>query len=505
MPASSLDDSVAPGPIEVKFGLSNEGKTAVFSSMFRIGRATECEVCVPNEYVSRVHVEVTPESTGWRVKDLNSSNGLYWRSNRVESVFVTASEVVRLGVAGPELRFRVQPRPVDVVPEPRIPVVTAASGRSQPANMEEYVQRYFRASVEGEQVGEHTQYVRRAFTQLQSQQVKSHKRQKRWLYGVIGGLTIVGILIGGYALYLQRQARHQRELARNLFYAMKSLDIEIARAEQVALAANKESGLAAVNKFEGQRKEMENNYDQFLSTLKIYDPKTTEQHRLILRVARIFGECEIDMPPDFENEVMRYVKMWQSTGRYARDIQFAKQRGYTRTIPEALLNRGLPVQFFYLAMQESDFDTYRSGPITRKGYAKGMWQFIPETAVKYGLHVGPLFDLNRPDPGDERDQAEKATDAATRYIQWLYGTDAQASGLLVMACYNWGEDQVLPLVRSMPPNPKERNFWRLLADHRDQIPQETYDYVFYITSAAVIGENPRLFGFNFDNPLEASQ
>jgi len=25
--------------------------------------------------------------------------------------------------------------------------------------------------------------------------------------------------------------------------------------------------------------------------------------------------------------------------------------------------------------------------------------------------------------------------------------------------------------------------------------------VFYIFSAAVIGENPRLFGFNFDDPL----
>ena len=75
------------------------------------------------------------------------------------------------------------------------------------------------------------------------------------------------------------------------------------------------------------------------------------------------------------------------------------------------------------------------------------------------------------------------------------------SGLLVMACYNWGEDYVLPLVRSMPLNPKDRNFWMLLQKHRDKIPKETYDYVFYIVSAAVIGENPRLFGFNFDNPL----
>src|ERR1039458_4734256 len=46
-----------------------------------------------------------------------------------------------------------------------------------------------------------------------------------------------------------------------------------------------------------------------------------------------------------------------------------------------------------------------------------------------------------------------------------------------------------------------RSLSMLLQKHRDKIPKETYDYVFYIVSAAVIGENPRLFGFNFDNPL----
>jgi membrane-bound lytic murein transglycosylase D len=101
-----------------------------------------------------------------------------------------------------------------------------------------------------------------------------------------------------------------------------------------------------------------------------------------------------------------------------------------------------------------------------------MWQFVPETAIQYGLRVGPLADLRRPDPGDERDQYQKATKAAAAYMKDLYMTDAQAFGLLVMACYNWGEDQVLPLVRSMPANPKERNFWRLLAHHRDKTPRK---------------------------------
>ena len=57
------------------------------------------------------------------------------------------------------------------------------------------------------------------------------------------------------------------------------------------------------------------------------------------------------------------------------------------------------------------------------------------------------------------------------------------------------------LLRSMPANPRERNFWKVLEKHREQVPKQTYDYVLYIVAAAVIGENPRLFGFPFDSPL----
>lgn len=66
-----------------------------------------------------------------------------------------------------------------------------------------------------------------------------------------------------------------------------------------------------------------------------------------------------------------------------------------------------------------------------------------------------------------------------------------------MASYNWSESRVLEMIRSLTPNPKERNFWKL----RERYSLETYDYVFLIVAAAVIGENPRMFGFPFDNPL----
>jgi hypothetical protein len=46
--------------------------------------------------------------------------------------------------------------------------------------------------------------------------------------------------------------------------------------------------------------------------------------------------------------------------------------------------------------------------------------------------------------------------------------------------------------------------WRVLLEHRDRFPRETYDYVLKVFSAAVIGENPRLYGFDFEPPLEGA-
>jgi hypothetical protein len=469
-----------------------------FVKPFRIGRVEDCEVCIKNEYVSRAHAEVVFEDGQWWVRDLNSSNGIFVDGQRVRDAAVVQSMVVRLGIAGPEVSLEVQQKPPEPEkPEPKPPAPQPPEQKISSGNdpdVAHYMQRYFGNLAPGEPVGEHTAMVRMAFQQVQTKQ----KRK----YGKI--MAILGLAVfaaGGYALYLHLQVRKQTAMAQDLFYAIKAMDLDIANVENLVLNSNSKQGREEIRRYQSRRTEMQKSYDQFLSSLHVYDTKMTEQRRLILRIARIFGECELAMPPEFATEIESYIKKWQSSGRLARAIRTAQDNGYTAKISEELLAQDLPPEFFYLALQESDFDQYISGPMTRKGIAKGMWQFIPETAVKYGLRVGPLADFRRPDPGDDRHHFDRETKAAARYLKDLYSTDAQASGFLVMACYNWGEDRILPLVRSMPANPKERNFWQLLSAHRAKIPQETYDYVFYIASAAVIGENPRLFGFDFDNPL----
>jgi len=454
-----------------------------FSRSFRIGRTSDCELCVPDEHVSRTHAEVRLENGSWWVRDLNSSNGIYAGEQRLESAPINGAMTVKLGIYGPELVFEVvQPAP----PQP--------PARDDEAVIARYVEHYFGKDAADRPAGEHTMFVRQAFAKVQT-------RQKRKYGYLVAALLLCAALTGAYAVYEREQIKQQRATAEDLFYTMKSLDVEMAKLEKTVLSSNDQQSIAAIRQDQARRRQMEKSYDKFLATLHVYDPKMTEQDKIILRVARIFGECELNMPPDFVAEVSRYIKLWQSSGRFTTAIASAKENGYIGPISKALLDQGLPPQFFYLAMQESNFDPYISGPITRKGIAKGMWQFIPETALKYGLRLGPLAELRRPDPADDRHHWDKETKAAAEYIRDLYATDAQASGLLVMSCYNWGEDQVLPLVRSMPANPRERNFWQLLSRHRDKIPQETYDYVFYIVSAAAIGENPRLFGFDFDNPL----
>jgi membrane-bound lytic murein transglycosylase D len=456
-----------------------------FRTTFRIGRTGDCEVCIPEEHVSRNHAEVRFEDGLWCVRDLNSSNGIYVDDRRVEVAYIAGELTCRLGIQGPVVTLRVDP------PEPPPPPPQASLPAGNQADLTHYLQHYFGTDANA---GERTMMVRMAYQHLQT-------KQKRKYGKIIAALALLVVAVGAYAAYEYYQSRRQTALAEDLFYSMKSIDVEIADSERALVASGSPNAQDQVRRYQNRRKDLEANYDKFLSTLRTYDKKMTEEQRLVLRVARIFGECELEMPAGFATEISNYIKKWRSTGRFARGMRMAEEKGYTKVIAEELLAQDLPPQFFYLAMQESGFDPYISGPMTHMGIAKGMWQFVPKTAVKYGLHVGPLLDFRRRDPADERQHFDLSTKAAARYLKDLYTTDAQASGLLVMACYNWGEERVLPLVQKMPANPRERNYWRLIARYRDKVPQETYDYVFYIVSAAVIGENPRLFGFDFDNPL----
>jgi soluble lytic murein transglycosylase-like protein len=180
-------------------------------------------------------------------------------------------------------------------------------------------------------------------------------------------------------------------------------------------------------------------------------------------------------------------------------MELLEKNNYAPEVISALEKEGLPLYFMYLPLQESNYNPLAIGPETRYGVAKGAWQFLATTGQEYGLSIGPLADVREYDAQDARFDFKQATRAATKYLKYIYSTEAQASGLLVMASYNYGHNRVKSMIKKMPDNPRDKNFWKFIQQY--EIPKETYDYVFYIFSAAVIGEDPKHFGFKFNPPL----
>jgi soluble lytic murein transglycosylase-like protein len=327
----------------------------------------------------------------------------------------------------------------------------------------------------------------------QALRAEHHRHRARWVMA-LASVVLLGAAAGGWGWVQHRRVERARAAGEELFYAMKGLELQVA---QLRLTVEERAA------YRTQQDDLARRYRDYLERLGIYSSATPAEVQLVYRVIHRLGESELNVPTEFVQEVRRYIQRWMRNDRLRDALARAAAEGYGPKVADALLQHDLPPEFFFLALQESNFKTEAVGPSTRFGIAKGMWQMLPGTAMEYGLQTGPLVGQRRPDPADERHDFERSTTAAAQYLRDIYRTDAQASGLLVIASYNWGQTRVLRLIRSLPESPRERNYWRLLTQYRDRIPQETYDYVLSVVSAAVIAERPEYFGFTFASPLPA--
>lgn len=484
--------------LEITYPLAEgSSKTARFTDSFIVGRQQTCAVQIEDTRVSREHLKIYPEAGQWWAEDLGSRNGSYVDGHAIHKIPLSDDTAIELGRGGPVVRLhhsqtgqsKISRQPASA---PFQPVPTLR----QPVLPDDITEHYFDPAYRGP-MGKHTQMIRVAFQRIA-------RKQSRRYWGIIALLFLLFLGAGSAGWYYHHlKLREASELAINIFYSMKALELQIANLEAALSESPKTEQVVELTADLAARRqqlaELSKQYEDFLEKIKPVVKVQDDVEGIILRMARLFGECQLDVPDDFVDEVKRYIARWKATPRLENAIRRLKEKEYAPIIYRAMTARQVPPQFLYLALQESNFQERIVGPSTRYGHAKGMWQFIPETGQRYGLQPGPLKDLGEYDPQDERHDVQKATVAAAKYIRDIYRTDAQASGLLVMASYNWGEGNVIRRIRQMPANPRERNFWQLLKQYK--IPRETYDYVFYIFSAAVIGENPRLFGFGFDNPL----
>ncbi|MBW3672008.1 MAG: lytic transglycosylase domain-containing protein [Acidobacteria bacterium] len=169
-----------------------------------------------------------------------------------------------------------------------------------------------------------------------------------------------------------------------------------------------------------------------------------------------------------------------TTDKRADFGRFLERKGrYEPMIRQKLAERGMPQDLVYLAMIESGFQPKAYSV----AHASGIWQFIPETGQRYGLEINRAVD--------ERNDPEKATDAALSYLSDLH--ERFDSWYLAAASYNTGENRVGRIMRTRTGSERgsDHSYYQIW----DHLPRETRDYVPLMIAAARISKEPERYGF----------
>jgi soluble lytic murein transglycosylase-like protein len=227
---------------------------------------------------------------------------------------------------------------------------------------------------------------------------------------------------------------------------------------------------------------------------KLYSQMTEAQQLAFIkeqeqRISAMMG----DRPAKLNEEALGAIKLYvdryvarneSADGAESLKDLYARAPRYVPLIARSFAARKVPVIIgIYLPMIESAYQ-----PCFESGYgAKGLFQFLPQTAKVYGVSREEMCD------------AEKMTPAAAHYIadhMAELGDDAE-SMTLVLLSYNRGATWVRSTLRELrATDDYQRNFWTLFA-HRAELDEsfrrESAGYVPNFFAAAIIGENPQVF------------
>lgn len=169
--------------------------------------------------------------------------------------------------------------------------------------------------------------------------------------------------------------------------------------------------------------------------------------------------------------VMNYTRQYMAT--HDRTLSVVQKRGKTNfsLIDNVLQKNDIPKELKYLAVIESALN---HNAISRVG-AVGPWQMMASTARMMGLTVNKKRD--------DRTDLYKSTNAAAKYLTYLYGQ--LNDWLLVVAAYNSGPTPVQRAIEKTGSN----NFW----DIKKYLPRETQGHVLAFIATASIFENMSRF------------
>lgn len=160
------------------------------------------------------------------------------------------------------------------------------------------------------------------------------------------------------------------------------------------------------------------------------------------------------------------------TNFHSQDLLYLKKTDRYFSVIEPILKKNdIPEDFKYLALAESGFFEKIISP----SGAVGLWQFMKDAAIQYGLEVN--------DEVDERYHIEKSTEAACKYLK--YSFTKYRSWTMVAASYNAG----LTGMNRQIDVQDSRNYYDLLLN------EETSRYIFRILALKLVIGDPEKYGF----------
>lgn len=193
-----------------------------------------------------------------------------------------------------------------------------------------------------------------------------------------------------------------------------------------------------------------------------------------------FSKAVVENP-----RVRYYINQYSNRQKDYLAKTLARSGKYFQMIANVLQEEGLPEEFAYLALIESNFSPYALS----RSRALGLWQFVPSTARLYGLKIDSWVD--------ERRDPVKSTRAAATYLKDLH--EYFGKWYLATAAYNAGQGAIDRAIQT----PGAKNVWGV--SQKAQLSKETRNFVPRFVAISIITSNPKKYGFGdviYEPPLE---
>ncbi len=446
----------------------------VTDTITRVGRSLDNDVVLEDDAsVSGVHfqIECDQDAGVYRLRDLGSRNGTFVNGERVEACEMEAPASIQMGASGPRLTFlfddmalpRHQETQVitEIPAELRVPnqerLAAEAAARIRLARMRDV---------------SHDQ----THNLLRDAIARGMGETRRRLRGVIAVLAIaLGVVAAGSFLQVRRLQQEKAHIDTRIQEVEKRL------AEAQGDEQQTEELIARLESYQGEARDLSNGLFFRLGAVR---PEPTRPAEAELKaLMQEFGAETYTFPPDFLEQVERFVKEYQGPNRPLIVSALGEARRDVQIMRQIFVDHKLPPDLAYMAVVESAITKV----VNRQSGAAGPWQLMAPTARAFGLTVNANVD--------ERMNVRKSTVAACKIMRELIlDFGAGGSVMLAVAAYNGGPGKVKQAVRSAVKDPiRQRNFWYLYRVRA--LPKETMEYVPKVLAVLIISRNPRLFGF----------